>query len=142
MADGDDEFYEHVRPEDEAVEPPAFPDEPIRVPGFMGDGSGFLVDLADPDAVEKIRVALESEIDVARERHSQARAGQEQMMLRAARPGFFQWYLDTFAAHMPPSVKAEFVAQTALDRRITAIEGLLAEKLIRIDLTEGDPRGE
>ena len=127
-----DDPYRHVRPDDDD-EPRVFPDEAIEVPGFAGM-QGFLVDIQDPDAIEKMRTKMEESIAEARAMLEKVEAGQRDMMMRAAQPGYFDWFLDTFAGSMHASTKAEFIAQAALDRRISQLEKLVSERLVDFDL--------
>ena len=125
-----DDIFEHLDGDDIPEEIEEL--ERISVPGFAG--GGFRFDIRDPDAIDQIRAELEESLERARTSLHLKLAAERRLYLRATQPGFFDYALAQEKTKMPAVTRAEFIAQAALERRVSAIEGLISEKLLALDV--------
>lgn len=129
MNDDDGSIFDHL---DDGDEPDLQPLEEFNLPGQAG--GGFRFDVRDPDALGKIQRDMAEHLAKAREQLERRLAAERELMVRATQPGFFEFCLSHQRDEMNAFVRAEFLAQAALERRIAAIEDLIATKLMALDV--------
>src|SRR3990167_925441 len=124
-----DDIFEHLDGDDIPEEI-----EEFAHAAMPGGGAAFKFDIRDPDAIDQIRAELEESLERARTSLHLKLAAERRLYLRATQPGFFDYALAQEKTKMPAVIRAEFIAQAALERRISAIEGLVSEKLCALDV--------
>ena len=124
-----DDIFEHLDGDDIPEEIEEFAQ--MATPG---GGAAFKFDIRDPDAIDQIRAELEESLERARAGLHLKLDAERRLFLRATQPGFFDYVLTQEKTKMPAVIRAEFIAQAALERRISAIEGLISEKLLALDV--------